>query len=348
MQKTSQGGPVPSEIVKYVHDPHATGVFHTRLAVPIGAVRQVWDQLRRGRSEYPESVGRRTLEGGVQAGSSLVTAINATYRDPRTASNPRLRRIGERWLQIVQGPPPKLPKEFFPTAKDQFAFILRRSDPGVISADTPLRGVSDAIHVSEQLTRVERQDSGRQLLVDICSMKSIGNQATLDFLRSFCKPPFKARALWTARESHSSRLCTLPLVGAIDLWAADSETAEWIPDFLTDYVRAAARYFREQEWRTSIVLSAITVETLLAELYEQELRKPAPDIPLGGLLGQFKDAVKGSTGKNPLRPIEPSIDAVNEMRIAAVHRGTRKVSNEEAFNALVGAAKFVFWYFYFR
>jgi hypothetical protein len=61
----------------------------------------------------------------------------------------------------------------------------------------------------------------------------------------------------------------------------DSPTAT--PEELKNYLSAAVKYFLSQEWRTSIVLSAIAIESQLADLFEEAKHKRAPDVALGKL-----------------------------------------------------------------
>ena len=85
-------------------------------------------------------------------------------------------------------------------------------------------------------------------------------------------------------------------------------------------------------------MSAITVESGLADLFEEIHKKPAPDDPLGKLYGK----VKNEAGF-PDR-IETAIEMVNEARISAVHRSRFPVSDREATNALYGATTFTMWH----
>ena len=93
------------------------------------------------------------------------------------------------------------------------------------------------------------------------------------------------------------------------------------------------------------MLSAIALESLLAEMYEHEFRKQPPD---GMTLGGIKDEiVKQFTAQNKAafpHEIHGWIKKTNETRISAVHRGVRQLSGREASEALRGSLKFALWH----
>jgi hypothetical protein len=121
------------------------------------------------------------------------------------------------------------------------------------------------------------------------------------------------------------------------LWLNDSGSIA-IPSDLRSFLHGAIRYIFSSEWRTSIVLSAISVESVLADLYEEMHKIPAPDIPLGDLFRQVKEKIDFPP------EIARAINMTNEARIAAVHRSRFPVSDREAINALYGAINFTSWY----
>ena len=111
-----------------------------------------------------------------------------------------------------------------------------------------------------------------------------------------------------------------------------------ITEDLRDFLKGSMRYHSDEEWRTSIVLSAIAVESVLADLYEEEHKTYAPNVPLGNLY----DKVKGKVKFPP--EVMKAIEMVNEARISAVHRSRFPVSDREATNALYGSTTFIMWY----
>jgi hypothetical protein len=135
----------------------------------------------------------------------------------------------------------------------------------------------------------------------------------------------------------SSRFAFKPYPLVVRLWLGhESSTA--FPSDLKTFLDGAVEYYYSSEWRTSIVLSAITVESILADLYEEKKKEPAPDIPLGGLLEKVKNVVAFP------KTVLEAMDSTNKARIAAVHRSISPVSDREATNALFGATNLALWY----
>lgn len=174
-------------------------------------------------------------------------------------------------------------------------------------------------------------------LFDVTTVKEDGLLAFRS--RMCCIPPIKDK-MKTLREKkqHSSRYAWRPYALATQLWLTDDASISVLDD-LRSFLLGAVRYILSHEWRTSIVLSAITVESVLADLYEEAYKSPAPDTPLGALFRQVK-------GKIDFPPeIVTAINMTNESRIAAVHRSRYPVSDREATNALYGAVNVVMWHF---
>lgn len=120
----------------------------------------------------------------------------------------------------------------------------------------------------------------------------------------------------------------------------EKEASKMIPKDLRDFLSNASKYYTSEEWRTSTVLSAITAESLLADLYEEEYRRPTPSKATLGELFEFAKK-KVEFPQN----IAEAIAMTNNARISAVHRSRFGVSDREATNALYGAANFTMWYF---
>lgn len=139
------------------------------------------------------------------------------------------------------------------------------------------------------------------------------------------------------RKTYSSRYVFRPYYLVIKLWL-ENESSINIPKDLYNLIKDAALYHERGEWRTSVILSAIIVESILADLYEEEKKEYAPDIPLGALFDKIKEIVKIPN------EIKNSIDSVNRARISAVHRSRFPVSDRDAVIALYGTTKTTMWF----
>lgn len=174
-------------------------------------------------------------------------------------------------------------------------------------------------------------------VLDICSVKKSGTDLFEKFVESI--PIIGEKANITQRgKKHSSRYCYEPYPAAVMLWAC-SIVDKVVPDDILDYFDGSVRYWERNEWRISIILSAIAVESLLAEIYEEYFHELAPSDPLGAL----RDKIE-TKQKFPPKTRE-DINLVNQSRISAVHRSSMRVGEREARNALIGATRFTHWAF---
>ena len=215
---------------------------------------------------------------------------------------------------------------------------LLRSRRGPFEPDVPIISSQDAIHIS--LTRHRKI-----YVVTAVSANAHGLEKFQEFIRKL--PTFKSRVHTIGEgEAHPSGIVFQPYPAAIMAWIEGRSAIEYLPDFLREYLTASSQYYNTKEWRTSIVLCAIALETLLAEFYEQEFRKEAPDIPLGGLKEEIVREVNKGGHRTLPRGIISWIDKLNDLRIAAVHRGSRQLSAREAMECLHGLTKISLWYYY--
>lgn len=193
-------------------------------------------------------------------------------------------------------------------------------------------------HDIEDTVVIERRTTPRRpdLFLEIISIKDVGTSRFINFLKSIpCMG--ETLKLIKNRKTHSSRYVFHPYPYAVQLWLK-SERAENIPQDLKDFLKGSARYHSEREWRTSIVLSAIAVEVILADLYEEQFKETAPNTPLGDLYYKLKER------RIFPEDVQKAIEIANEARISAVHRRRFPISDREADNALFGATKVTMWY----
>ena len=178
-----------------------------------------------------------------------------------------------------------------------------------------------------------------EVALDIVSVKKQGVTFFLEFLKNI---PSIGRTVVINKDctkTHSSRYTFRPYAVAVSLWL-EKEASKTIPKDLRNFLTNSSKYYTSGEWRTSIVLSAITAESLLADLYEEEHHEPTPSkATLGELFELTKKKVDFPQN------IAEAIQMTNEARISAVHRSRFPVSDREAINALCGTANFAIWYF---
>ncbi len=184
---------------------------------------------------------------------------------------------------------------------------------------------------------VERKRVGkRKWLFDVVAIKEVGIEEFKNHLD--CIPRVEeTKQILKERRQFSTRYTFRPYPLAVKLWLQDDASIA-VPSDLKSFLQAASNYFFSAEWRTSIVLSAISVESVLADLYEETKKEPAPDVPLGDLFRQVKEKIGFPAD------IVKAIEVTNESRISAVHRSRFPVSDKEATNALHGSTNVILWY----
>jgi hypothetical protein len=203
-------------------------------------------------------------------------------------------------------------------------------DPPRIFDSRMIPEVKDVVSVGKE--RLEE----KKVLFDVVSIKKVGISAFAKCLKDI--PPLSERMeILKEKQQFSQRYVYRPYPLAVSLFLEDEASVTVTPD-LKSFLAGAVRYISSGEWRTSIVLSAITVESILADLYEEEYKKPAPDVPLGDLFRQVKEKLSLPS------EIQNAITTTNEARIAAVHRSRLPVSAREAINALFGATNLTLWH----
>jgi len=184
---------------------------------------------------------------------------------------------------------------------------------------------------------VERKEiSSNKWLFDITAIKEQGIANFKDMI--VCIPRMKEQMqILKEKQKFSSRYTFRPYPLAVRLWLRN-ENSIIVTEDLRSFLQAASNYFFSEEWRTSIVLSAICVESVLADLYEEDFKETAPDVPLGEMFSRVKQKV------NFPPDVAKTIEITNDARISAVHRSRFPVSDKEAVNALYGATNVVLWY----
>jgi len=231
---------------------------------------------------------------------------------------------------------------FFTTYRDALHRPISISKKDFFSLDIPLRPLpvfkSRILRDINDVLVIESEETNKrtEMSFAVTSITEEGTKRFTDFIK--CVPHIgdKVKDI-RSRKTFSSRYTFRPYPLAVRLWL-ESENAIAVPEDLRDFLKGSMRYHSEEEWRTSIVLSAIAVESVLADLYEEKHKVYAPNVPLGDLYHKVKDKITFPS------EIMKAIEMVNEARISAVHRSRFPVSDREATNALYGSTTFIMWY----
>jgi len=168
---------------------------------------------------------------------------------------------------------------------------------------------------------------------------SVNDQIVSDFELLLSKIPhikgsFK---ILKSRVSHSSRFVFRPYHLALRDWLSTPLSSN-IHNDLTELMTNATDYHEQDEWRTSVILNSIVTELILADIYEEQYQKDAPDVPLGSLFHE----VKTNPNMNP--EIIERISELNKIRISAVHRSKSPISERDSEIVMKNIYSIVNWY----
>lgn len=196
---------------------------------------------------------------------------------------------------------------------------------------------TEMLHDLKDVRIVEKKiiDKNKMIL----EVMTINEKAMIDFKNKISLiPQFNDNIKVIKDKQHfSSKHVYKPYAWVVRLWLEDFSTIT-VSEDLKSFLRGATRYIFSNEWRTSIVLSAISIESVMADIYEEKKKTPAPDIPLGGLMTLVQKEITFPP------EVESAVNVANSARVAAVHRSRLPVSTREACNALFGATNFIMWY----
>jgi hypothetical protein len=336
-------------IVKYLQNPLEVGVYNLKIAGDFSATKGYLEQLvSKEREIFVEATSKRrfpaqmkkTQEERFARYSELVSGLVESEKPRFSLAHDEtyFRRLTNvlRDLSRFETFPEKLGSWFYvikdlqltPT-KTYKRRIMKNTDVQFFDS----RIVPDL----NDVLSIDKKNIGEEnWLFDIVTIKEDTAKTFKDFLEAI--PPLEEKLqLIKERRQCSSRHVFRPYALAAKLWL-QSRNSLGVHTDLRSFLTGASTYLLSGEWRTSIVLSAIGAESMLADLYEETNRKFAPDTPLGELYKSVKEKITFPPD------IAKAIEITNEARISAVHRSRLPVSEKEALNALWGATCFTLWY----
>jgi len=325
-------------IINYLKKPMEIGVYNHKSIVDFSGIsdylKGVIEEYKEKVKEKPRRIPKQVIESKVSSLSESLTNLDEQYWEDEEVFD----TLTSTLLQFAR---------HIDKCRENMAGLFYLS-PGiklksgrVVIPPRPRRVKpifnSRIIPEVKDVISVEKESIGeKQWLFDVVTIKKNGLSVFKKELQYI--PTIKKRMkILKERQQFSQRYVFRPYPWAIQLWLKD-EASVIVPQDLKRFLKSAIQYFFFGEWRMSIVLSAIAVESMLADLYEEENRKPAPDTPLGDLFRQVKEKIDFPS------EIIRAIQITNEARISAVHRSRFPVSDREAINALFGATNFTLWY----
>lgn len=322
-------------IIEYLKNPMKKGVFNCQVTLDPSKIEKLYEYLlEHVKSRQEKAIIRRAFKKtqGSYAYFSFKEILkefsNAVYSMLEMEKHPEaIKILYECQTEEVTefGFEEPVPVIFSPTVLSDFNDVL---------SIEVLKPTDD--EVEDILFKLNEID---EVALDITSVKEEGATFFLKCLMAIPSIEGTVTVIKNPTESHSSRYAFSPYALAARLWL-EKKASKMIPKDLRDFLTNASKYYTSEEWRTSIVLSAIAAESLLADLYEEEYREPTPS---KATLGELFELIKKKVDFP--QNIAKAITMTNNARISAVHRSRFPVSDREAINALYGATNFTMWYF---
>jgi len=311
-----------------------TGVYYRQFTVEFSKIKNliayIAKNVKKNKPEFKEiNEMAKELEHGLLFRGELLDYFNRAIYYLALTSKDCPREVLEFMIGRHVSSVEDISDKIFQRTLRRKIWLLRRMEKPKFIKSRIFKDVNDVISIEteEFLTK-------NLISFEITSIKEEGSSRFSNFLKRI---PYVGETVKEIRErkTNSSRYTFRPYPLAVRLWLSD---AVEVPKDLRDFLQGSIRYHSEEEWRTAIVLAAIAVESVLADLYEELFREYAPNVPLGVLYEKIKGKIEFPSH------ICGAIEIVNEARISAVHRSRFPVSDREAINALYGATTFIMWY----
>ncbi len=163
----------------------------------------------------------------------------------------------------------------------------------------------------------------------------------LGMFRSFITsiPIIGEKALFIKeQQKHADKYASVLYPSVAALWI-DYMARLTVSGDVVGFLESAVDYFYTRDWRTSILFSAISMEKILAELYEEFFKKPCPPFPIGSIIKKITKA------RELPKEAEAALKRGNRMRITAVHRSYVPLTVKEATDTLNDAVSFILWFY---
>jgi hypothetical protein len=316
-------------LVKYLLAPLQTGVYYGQFMIDFSTLEQFFREVATKVAKEHEADSRDLIKAAekIKRGGTFTLEELKKHFDLATLHLLGSEECSKEILEYISGR-----EEIGRVALYERLMFWRDLPPGRLRF-LESRFFHDIVDVA--VVDVGKKED-EKIILEVATTKNGGMSRFHNFIKSI---PHIGNTIEEIRKrkTHSSRYTFRPYPLAVSLWLGHEKSAA-VPGDLKDFLRGAVRYYAEEEWRTAIVLSAIAVESILADLYEEQYKKYAPNVPLGELFHKVKNKIEFSSD------IIGAIEKVNGARISAVHRSRFPVSDREASNALHGATIFIMWY----
>lgn len=315
-------------IIEYLRNPIKAGVYNCKVRIDLKPFDKLVDHVikRCERSEITRVKGHLKLDP-VFSTMNLLNKLSFALNELREEGK-WSRKVSDFLEECTSGKreKPPLSEEIFGEE-----YPIEIIEPLMLCDHLDVLSI-DLISPAEEelkmclLTDVDDSDP---LTLELTSAKDVGVNLFLQFLRAIPHIGKKVQIVEPIQHTFSSRYSFRPYPLAVRLWLQKDGQIS-VPRDLHDFIDKASVYHLSKEWRTSIVLSAISVESLLADLYEDSYQEPSPE---KATLGELYDNVKKKIDFPSY--IADSIVKTNSARISAVHRSLRLTVSERSYECII-------------
>jgi hypothetical protein len=309
-------------ILKYLRNPMQVGVHNIVFTLDLSEVIESLKKLAEQYATTGSQFRRERIEEALERLQHIPAYGHS--EDPFDILTSAILQIA-----MVPGSPKEIRDLFFTEVEGESQTMLyfHRKHPPLFHSTTMAEDI-----VLVEKTRVEKREW-------LFNATTIGDAAMSFYKGCLQAVPSIKDSMKVRKEQKrfSSRFVYRPYPLSVRLWLKHDISIA-MPTDLKAFLKSAIDSYLDSQWRTSIVLSAIAVESVLADLYEEKRKTPAPDVPLGNLFDEVKKDI------NFPSEISAAVDATNNARIAAVHRSRFPVSDRDAVNALFGATNLAMYY----
>ena len=305
-------------LTEFLKNPVSQGVWHLRLSMPFSAIEDLHEWM----------AGK--LAGTARPLPPTMDALRSSYSiQPQRLIAPKISVEALTIYLWTLGQPPILHKPVLDWFQRKDIIIY----PSLYPMVEPRLVFINSLDILSGYA-FELRDN---LVLDMVSLKENALDEYERLLASLPGVENRIKRL-TRGKKHGSNHVYRAYALSAHLWLA-SEESGLVPESVLTFLGPCLSYYDTGQWRTSVVLSAISVEYILSEMFEETFKSTAPDIPLGQLYEKVK--VK----KGFPEDIDAWIRRTNEIRTKAVHRSAWFASERDALDALIGAVELTIWHY---
>lgn len=317
-------------IIGFLCNPIKTGADCSHVFIPYKSIGDLWQLL----SDKAKQKRKRFKVKKMEDGAYLKFMVDAGFpfsidKDIDDMLNFLIKLKDEVPKEVLDwadyGELVSYPKYFVPNQEEEEGFFF-----------LPLRAyfedIKDAISI-----RIDEK-AVPNLVLDVATFDSKATEKFKCFLSMI--PCLHDKMVYRELGWRHSKRFILDLYPSVAAMWIDELAQKDIQREIIDFLEGALDYLDRREWQMSIILSAIAVEILLADIFEELFREESPAAPIGRLIEDIDKK------HNFPADIKKALEALNEMRIMAVHRGITSFKEKDAITALMNTIKFVLWYRY--